>query len=323
MQRHPIPYMGLAAHVLGYLDVIVAFQQVQHEIDEGTGLADARCQFLVLADVLVDQQRGNPANHVLIAIDIRLRELLKAVVRQHDMRQRRAENAPDLDVVVLFENVQRVEQFLLRHILKRGFNTQPIPIHKTCVLVDLHSRNDAQGQVINPRQAGDQGRRPGEPGGRLTDVRLVVHVEDCRQDALQALVVVGKVINFLPEGGSQALGHLTIVDDDGDQPSAATDPVDHRRVQLLPNPRLLNANLGQDDDDGPRLLQPFLEDFVHQTVARLHFPLVEPRIDAVLAQTPRELDDEAILVFAGVADEHLGGTHSPASKSALLNFSTL
>ena len=84
--------MGLATYVLGNLDVIVAFQQVQHEVDEGAGLVDPRCQFFVLADILVDQPRGNPANHILIAIDIRLRELLKAVVRQHDMRQRCAEN---------------------------------------------------------------------------------------------------------------------------------------------------------------------------------------------------------------------------------------
>ena len=42
-----------------------------------------------------------------------------------------------------------------------------------------------------------------------------------------------------------------------------------------------------------------------------------------LSQTPRELDDEAILVFAGVTDEDLGRAHSPASNSALLNFSTL
>ena len=98
--------MGLATYVLGNLDVIIAFQQVQHKVDEGAGLADPHCQFLVLANVLVDQQCGNPANHILIAIDIRLRELLKAVIRQHDMRQWRAENAPDLDVVVLFENIQ-------------------------------------------------------------------------------------------------------------------------------------------------------------------------------------------------------------------------
>ena len=183
--------------------------------------------------------------------------------------------------------------------------------------------NDAQGQVIDPRQTRDQGRRPGETGGRLTDARLAVHVEDRRQDALQALVVAGEVIGLLPEGGSQAFGRFAIVDDDGDQPGSTADPVDRRGVQFLSNPRLLDADLGQDNDDGPRLFQPFLEDLVYKTVARLHLPLVEPRIDAVLAQTPREIDDEAILVLAGVADEDLGRAHSPASNSALLNFSTL
>ena len=73
--------MGLAAYVLGNLDVIIAFQQVQHEVDEGAGLADPRCQFFILADILVDQQRGNPANHILIAIDIRLRELPPAATQ--------------------------------------------------------------------------------------------------------------------------------------------------------------------------------------------------------------------------------------------------
>jgi len=43
----------------------------------------------------------------------------------------------------------------------------------------------------------------------------------------------------------------------------------------------------------------------------------------ILTQTPRELDDEAILVFAGVIDEDLRCAHSPFSNSALLNFSTL
>ena len=40
-------------------------------------------------------------------------------------------------------------------------------------------------------------------------------------------------------------------------------------------------------------------------------------------RTRTTLDDEAMLVLAGVADEDLWRAHSPASNSARLNFSTL
>ena len=53
-RRRDIPNVGLAAHVSRNLDVIVCFQQVQHEVDEGAGPVDARRQFLIDVDILVD-----------------------------------------------------------------------------------------------------------------------------------------------------------------------------------------------------------------------------------------------------------------------------
>lgn len=74
--------------------------------------------------------------------------------------------------------------------------------------------------------------------------------------SLQALAAVAEIIDPLPDGGSQTFEHLTIVHENEDQPRLAADPLGHRGVQLLPNLRFQEADLAQEDDDSPGLLQP-------------------------------------------------------------------
>lgn len=97
--------MRLATHVLRDLDVAAAFHQVQDEVDEGHGLLDTVREFVVLPHVLVDQERSDLIDHVLIIVDICLCVLLESEGSQNDVRKRRSEDSTDLDEIVLFENV--------------------------------------------------------------------------------------------------------------------------------------------------------------------------------------------------------------------------
>ncbi len=112
-----------------------------------------------------------------------------------------------------------------------------------------------------------------------------------------------EVIHALPECRGQAGRNLALVDHHGNDLQPAADAAHDRIVQLFPHPRFLHADGGKHDDHRLRALETLLENAIDETVARMHFPLVEPRIHPILTQPLRELHHEAQLVFTGVADE--------------------
>src|SRR5258708_39159931 len=80
---------------------------------------------------------------------------------------------------------------------------------------------------------------------------------------------------------------------------------DNCSAEFLSHPWLEDAVLGEHDNDGLRLLEPFFKYSVDHVVTWPHLPLVKPGIYAATTQFRGEAKNKSFFVFTRVDDKHL------------------